>query len=62
MEERRNLINKLKKCNNYEKEDLNDKLSEIEAKICKLVYEDNYKKVVENLKGTVLPGRVLTSN
>ena len=50
LEERRDLINKLKKCNNYEKEELNDKLSEIEGNICNLVYEDNYGKVVENLK------------
>ena len=30
------MINEIKKCKNYEKEDLNDKLSEIEANICKL--------------------------
>ena len=50
LEERRNLINKLKKSTNHEKEVLNDKLSEIEGSICNLVYEDNYSKVVDNLK------------
>ena len=46
LEERRSIIQRMKICQDDDKEALQDKLTEVEESVCDLVNEENYAKVV----------------
>ena len=50
LDERRNILTKLKVCRDDETDELQQSLDEVENKVCDLVSETNYEKVVENFK------------
>ena len=50
MDLRRETVQNLKKCDDYQKEELENKLSEVENEIADMVAEENRIKVVENLE------------
>ena len=50
LEKRKNLIQKLKKCDESEKEAINSELVKLDIQVSKLVAEDNRNRVYENFK------------
>ena len=50
LEKRREIIQKMKTCQDEDKENLQDQLTELENDVCDLVAKENYKKVVDNFQ------------
>ena len=50
LENRRDIIKKMKNCSEDESEGLQEELNEVEDKVCELVASDNHAKVVDNFQ------------
>ena len=55
LEKRRKLIEKLKYCNDNEKDTVQDDITDVENKVCDLVADQNFTKVVDNFKNLSNP-------